>query len=159
MRGVQYLTGKAPPMQVEYFQIAWNGNELQVTFTRENRMKFASVWKPAGLFVWHCHRQESGLMAWAPNPLTKVLGRINSGFPLRREYAKNERVLSSGILRRVVCWKSTDVSEEYVASIFRAKEYAKQETSSAYHMLPCWFLAWLILWRWRWKLCVPSKRL
>jgi hypothetical protein len=28
------------------------------------------------------------------------------------------------------CWKSTDVSREYVVSIFRAKEYAKVETST-----------------------------
>jgi hypothetical protein len=35
---------------------------------------------------------------------------------------------SSGIQRRVVRWKSTDLSEEYIASIFRV-EYAKQNSS------------------------------
>jgi hypothetical protein len=28
MRGAQYLTGETSPMQVEYFQIVCNGNEL-----------------------------------------------------------------------------------------------------------------------------------
>jgi hypothetical protein len=37
--------------------------------------------------------------------------------------------LSPGIQRRIVRWKSTNVSEEHVASIFRDKEYAKQGTS------------------------------
>jgi hypothetical protein len=32
------------------------------------------------------------------------------------------RFLSYGIQRHVVCWKSTDVSEEHVASIFRVEE-------------------------------------
>jgi hypothetical protein len=32
------------------------------------------------------------------------------------------RVLSSGIYRPVVWWKSTDFSEDYVASIFRVEE-------------------------------------
>jgi hypothetical protein len=36
--------------------------------------------------------------------------------------------LSSGILRRIVCWKSADVFEEHTASIFRVKEYETQET-------------------------------
>jgi hypothetical protein len=31
-------------------------------------------------------------------------------------------VLSSGIERRVIRWKSTDVSEEYIASIIRVGE-------------------------------------
>jgi hypothetical protein len=39
-------------------------------------------------------------------------------------------VLSSGIKRRVVRWKSTDVSREHVAFIFRVEEWAKQETST-----------------------------
>jgi hypothetical protein len=39
------------------------------------------------------------------------------------------RVLSSGIKRRVVLWKSTDVSEVHVASIFRKEEYALEETN------------------------------
>jgi hypothetical protein len=29
----------------------------------------------------------------------------------------------------MVCWKSTDVSEQYVASILKIEEWAKQETS------------------------------
>jgi hypothetical protein len=40
------------------------------------------------------------------------------------------RVLCSGIWCLVVVhWKSTDVLEKYVASIFRAEEWAKQETN------------------------------
>jgi hypothetical protein len=39
------------------------------------------------------------------------------------------RVLFSGIQRLVVRWKSADASEEHVASIFRVKDYTKQETS------------------------------
>jgi hypothetical protein len=39
------------------------------------------------------------------------------------------RVLSSGIQCHAVHWKSTNVSEEHVASIFKIKEQAKQETS------------------------------
>jgi hypothetical protein len=37
------------------------------------------------------------------------------------EKAHNRKVLSSGIQRRVVREKSTDVSDEHVASIFRAE--------------------------------------
>jgi hypothetical protein len=37
--------------------------------------------------------------------------------------------MSSGIRRRVVVWKSTDVSEEYVASTFMVEEKSEQETS------------------------------
>jgi hypothetical protein len=40
------------------------------------------------------------------------------------------RVLSSGIQRRVVRWKSTDVPEEHVASIFGVEEWTKQETTT-----------------------------
>jgi hypothetical protein len=39
-----------------------------------------------------------------------------------------ERLLHSGILRHVVCYKFTDFSEELTASIFSAKE-AKQVTN------------------------------
>jgi hypothetical protein len=38
-------------------------------------------------------------------------------------------VTSSGIYRCVVRWKSTNVSQKHVVSIFRVEEYAKQETS------------------------------
>jgi hypothetical protein len=42
----------------------------------------------------------------------------------------NDRVsISSGIWRRVVCWVSTDVSEEHVASIFRVEEISSAKTS------------------------------
>jgi hypothetical protein len=40
---------------------------------------------------------------------------------------------------------STDISEEHVASIFRAKELAKQETSLKVGGKQSWFLAWIIL--------------
>jgi hypothetical protein len=41
---------------------------------------------------------------------------------------------------------STDISEKYVASMFRVEEYAEQETSvKACHLLSRWFLARLIL--------------
>jgi hypothetical protein len=57
------------------------------------------------------------------------------------------RVLSTGIQCRVVCWKSTDVLEEHVAPIFMVKESCSS-----------WFLAWLILWPWRWRRWhVPPK--
>jgi hypothetical protein len=40
-------------------------------------------------------------------------------------------------------WKSTDVSEENIASIFRFEKYDKQETSmnNAARRRPCWLLA------------------
>jgi hypothetical protein len=38
-------------------------------------------------------------------------------------------VLPPRIKRRVVRWKSTDVSEEHIASIFRVEETANQETN------------------------------
>jgi hypothetical protein len=38
------------------------------------------------------------------------------------------RAPSSEIQHHVVHWKSSDVSEEHVASIFRVEEYAKQES-------------------------------
>jgi hypothetical protein len=40
-----------------------------------------------------------------------------------------ETALSSEIQRRVVRWKSADVSEEHITSIFRVQKLAKQETS------------------------------
>jgi hypothetical protein len=43
------------------------------------------------------------------------------------------RVISSGIWRRAVSWKSTDVSEEHVASIFTVEEWSKQETCKLLH--------------------------
>jgi hypothetical protein len=57
-----------------------------------------------------------------------------------------------------VRWKSTDVSEEHVAYIFRAEEEA--EHSSACHLISRWFLALLILRPWRWRrYVVPKSRL
>jgi hypothetical protein len=40
---------------------------------------------------------------------------------------------------------STDILEEHVASIFRAKELAKQETSFKAGDKQSWLLAWTIL--------------
>jgi hypothetical protein len=41
--------------------------------------------------------------------------------------------MSSGIQRRIVYWKSTDISEEHVAPILRVEEYAKQGTCMKLH--------------------------
>jgi hypothetical protein len=35
------------------------------------------------------------------------------------------KILTSGMYRRVACWKSTDISEENIASIFRVEEWAE----------------------------------
>jgi hypothetical protein len=81
------------------------------------------------------------------------------------------RVLSSGIYHCVIYWKSTDVSEEHVTSMFRVKELAKKRTSmkqacllpashwflaSLLHVF-CWFLACLVPQPWRWRRPVPPK--
>jgi hypothetical protein len=65
-------------------------------------------------------------------------------------------VLSSGISQHVVHWKSTDVSEEHITSIFRNQHEAEL------CLLPAsgCFIAWLTLgpWRWRWYV-TPKRRL
>jgi hypothetical protein len=65
---------------------------------------------------------------------------------------------------RVIHWKSSDVSERYVTSIFSVEGQAKLETSmkqvardlcmlTASH----WSLALLIHWLWRWRWRIPLK--
>jgi hypothetical protein len=53
--------------------------------------------------------------------LRRIWGSHSSGY--------EELFLTLGIQRCVVHWKSADVSEEHVASIFRFEELAKQETN------------------------------
>jgi hypothetical protein len=60
------------------------------------------------------------------NPILNHVYRSQASIPLTKIKIVSTRVLSSGIWRRVICWKSTDVSEEYVASVFNVEE-AKQE--------------------------------
>jgi hypothetical protein len=67
----------------------------------------------------------------------------------------NKRILSSGIWCCVVCWKSTEISEEHFASIFRVEDYEKP--GSPCHLLSSWFLSWLTLRPWRWRRHVPPK--
>jgi hypothetical protein len=52
-------------------------------------------------------------------------------------------------IKYVALWKSTDVSEEHIASIFRAEP--------ACHLLSLCFLVRLILRRWRWRRNPPLK--
>jgi hypothetical protein len=66
------------------------------------------------------------------------------------------RFLSSGISCRVVRWKSTDISEEHVTSIFRVEENAT--SSYVWHLLSRWFIPWPILSPCRRRRCVPPKR-
>jgi hypothetical protein len=56
------------------------------------------------------------------------------------------RVVSSGICRRAVCQKLTDISEEDTVSIFAQAELRSR-----------WFLAWFILRLRRWRRHVPPK--
>jgi hypothetical protein len=39
-------------------------------------------------------------------------------------------VVMKGSIHRAACWKSTDVSEEYVTLIFSVEECAKQEATT-----------------------------
>jgi hypothetical protein len=48
-------------------------------------------------------------------------------------------------------WKSTDVSEEHIVSIFKIKNPA------ACHLLSYWFIAKFILRPWRWRRYIPLK--
>jgi hypothetical protein len=63
---------------------------------------------------------EPTLVSWPTIYIWKVLPMLDLTFSRRWIW----RVLSSGIQSRVVRWESTAVSEEYVASIIRVKEYA-----------------------------------
>jgi hypothetical protein len=55
-------------------------------------------------------------------------------------------------------WKLADVSEEYIASIFKVEEWAKQETGMKLCSLSDSHSS-LIQRSWRWRRHVPSKRL
>jgi hypothetical protein len=69
-----------------------------------------------------------------------VISLHNSGKYIKRRYRfcwtvhtfqfDDGHVLVSWDTTRVARWKSTDVSEEYIASIFRIQEWAKQETNT-----------------------------
>jgi hypothetical protein len=76
------------------------------------------------------------------------------GFKIKYEITSFWKGLSSGIKYRVVRWKSTDVSEEYIASIFRVEEYVKQQPSgkqvtsrALFNFRP-----------WKWRRNDPMKR-
>jgi hypothetical protein len=62
-------------------------------------------------------------------------------------------VLSSGISYYVVHWKSTDVSEEHITSIFRNQNEAEVWSLPASR----WFHVWLNLIHWRWRQHVTPK--
>jgi hypothetical protein len=69
------------------------------------------------------------------------------------------KVLYSGLSRRVVCWQSTDVSVEHIASTFRVKEKAKQETSVNQILLhaSCWIFPRFIYLPWMYMRHVTLK--
>jgi hypothetical protein len=58
------------------------------------------------------------------------------------------RIWSSRLQSRVINWKSPDVSEENISSIFRVEGYAKQEinkkevASRNYSLFPAYFTLW-----------------
>jgi hypothetical protein len=62
--------------------------------------------------------------------------------------------LSSGVCCHVIHWKSTEVSEEHIASIYRIEE-TKQLC-----FLPAswWFLPWIIFPPQKWRRYIPPKR-
>jgi hypothetical protein len=70
------------------------------------------------------------------------LGSPESFGQFRESYVKKS---TSGIWRRIVRWKSADVSEEHIASIFRVEEQAEQEISVKTGGKLCWFIARLII--------------
>jgi hypothetical protein len=61
------------------------------------------------------------------------------------EFKEIWRVLSSGIYRHVVHWKSTNISKEHS---FHLQD---RRSDSGCHLLSRWFLAQLILRLWRWR--------
>jgi hypothetical protein len=109
--------------------------------------------------VWFRHSKVNGggtqTSTWSHKPTLffqnkeSRLKRDKSMQDLRLSQPSSWRVLSSGIQRRVVRRKSTDVSEEHVSSIFRV------------WLLPAsrWFLVRLILRPWRWGHVPPKRRL
>jgi hypothetical protein len=64
-------------------------------------------------------------------------------FHVRLEVLTAVVMSTSGLFRRVIRWRPTDVLKEQIAV-------------SALHLFSRWFLAWLILWPWRWKRHVPT---
>jgi hypothetical protein len=61
-------------------------------------------------------------------------------------------------------WKLTDVSEEYIASIFRVESkprkipaWSRQQADFCLLPASCWYLPWLILSPSKWSRHVPSK--
>jgi hypothetical protein len=57
----------------------------------------------------------------------------------RSKLKLNRRFLSSGIQRRVVRCKSTDISEEHVASTFRVEETRMKQVAVSACTLSCWW--------------------
>jgi hypothetical protein len=83
------------------------------------------------------------------------------------QFIFEKNTISCGIYR-VVRSKSTDVSEEYIASIFREEEYDKRNTSQktsgnhsvrAFRLLSLWCLAGLILLTLKMEVMCPSETL
>jgi hypothetical protein len=85
-------------------------------------------------FCVRCHAVHQSSLKEPINKATPLLDlRFSQWWPLRGIF---------WMLYRVVWWKSADVSEEQIASIFRVEDEAKQ-TSMKQSLLPasCWFLA------------------
>jgi hypothetical protein len=65
-------------------------------------------------------------------------------------------------LKSSIFWDITPCTASKVKWYFRGAYYLhfqcqRISQSSACHLLSCWFLAWLILWPWRWRHCALPK--
>jgi hypothetical protein len=93
----------------------------------------SNVWDTTGVFINSLRKKRKNILTYDLNN-DESDSQIRNGLsPSPKSLAsKNNdfwRGLSSGIKRRVVRWKSTDVSQDHVASIFRVEEEANQKTS------------------------------
>jgi hypothetical protein len=85
------------------------GSEYVTSDDRTMTNELEGMWKEAVVAYLRCLRNTSRILRFSERWLWRVLSPV--------------------IHLRVVRWKSTDVSEEHLASIFRIEVYVKQETS------------------------------
>jgi hypothetical protein len=151
---IQYLTTRRHiPEDVNvYILCIWSVMfHLQISFHSATdwwRVAEASFWKHCDRAAWRSgdaldsysgyarfetrdtaypHRGLSWFTSVLPGKC-RVWGMVAS-FQILSNSSLIWRLSSSGIWRRVVCWVTTDVSEEHIASIFRVKEILSARTS------------------------------
>jgi hypothetical protein len=76
--------------------------------------------------VLHLHSKHNSPHDGCRNIMSDYVSKFKASHSILQDVGFSQlwlgRVLSSGIQRRVVCWKSTNVSGEKIASIFMLEE-------------------------------------